>query len=361
MSTRRSVRKFNKGGQGLKENFAMRRSQFATAFLGASLVTSLLGWGMLASGSVASAADLKLKAPPPPLLESLDVHGFVDVTVLNDYITPRGLLVSNNGFATQILMGLVLDVYKDKSGFINDISFVGGTWNDLWSNQHDPLVGPWNEFDWFVGGNVVFAQHWNFGVQYVEFVPPTPLSFPGTERNIEFSLNYDDTSWGWAVPFHPYAKLFYQFSGPSVVVLGDKGGSYDIELGVVPTYDAKKATGLPLVWTAPTWVTVGPTNFWNRNDGTTNVCGSLSTSPCALSNAGVVTTGLQAKLGLDAIVPKRLGSWYVKAGARYYHIINEALQAAQEFTGTTAHPTAVGFPNTHQNIGVFYGGIGFGF
>src|SRR5437879_1627851 len=171
----------------------MRRNQFVSALLAAALV----GWGMAGGGSVASAADLKLKAPPPPPVESLDIHGFADVTLLNDYITPRGLLVNNNGLTTQILVGLVLDVYKDKVGFINDVSFVGGVWNDLWSNQHDPLVGPWTEFDWWLGMNVVFSKYWTFGVQYIELIPPSPLSFPGTERNIEFSLGYDDTDWGW--------------------------------------------------------------------------------------------------------------------------------------------------------------------
>ncbi len=333
----------------------MSASRFAVAALATALCLGALG-------SPALAADMmpvKVKAPPPP--EALDIHGFVDVTVLNDYITPRGLLVHNSGFATQYLTGLVLDVYKDKAGFINDISFNGGVWNDLWSNQHDPLVGPWNEFDWWVATNVVFAKDWTFGVQYIEFLPPTPLSFPGTERNIEFSLAYDDTSWGWVIPLHPYVKLFYAASGPSTVVLGDKGDTYDIELGVVPTYDSKKATGLPLVFTFPTWVTVGPSSYWNRNDGTTNVCGTLSNAPCALSNAGVVTTGIQGKLALDAIVPKRLGNWYIKAGARYYHIINDALLAAQEFTGTAASPTAVGFPNTHRDVGVVFAGMGFGF
>jgi hypothetical protein len=331
----------------------MSANRFASAFA----IAALLAWG--ASMSVASAADmlpLKVKAPPPP--EPLDIHGFVDVTVLNDYITPRGLLVNNTGSTTQILAGLVLDVYKDKTGFINDINFSGGVWNDLWSDQHDPRVGPWTEFDWFVNMNVVFAKSWTAGVQYIEFIPPSPLSFPGTERNVEFLLSYDDTSWGWPVSFHPYVKLFYAISGPSTVVLGDQGGTYDVELGIVPTYDAKKATGLPLVLTAPTWITVGPTGYWNRNDGTTNVCGPLSAAPCATSNAGVFTTGLQAKLGLDAIVPKRLGNWYVKAGARYYHIINDALLAAQEFTGAAAPGT---FPNTHRDVGVVYAGMGFGF
>ncbi len=329
---------------------------FATRFISALVTATALSLGGLGSG--ASAADmmpLKVKAPPPP--EPLDIHGFADVTVLNDYITPRGLLVNNTGTTTQILAGLVLDVYKDKAGFINDISFVGGVWNDLWSNQHDPLVGPWTEFDWFIGMNVVFAKNWTGGVQYIEFIPPSPLSFPGTERNVEFSLAYDDTSWGWAIPFHPYVKLFYAASGPSTVVLGQKGGTYDVEIGVVPTLDTKKFTGIPLVLTAPTWITVGPSGYWNRADGTTNFCGATSTSACSLSNAGVVTTGLQGKLALD-IIPKRLGSWYVKAGARYYHIINDALLASQELTGSASPGT---FSNTHRDIGVVYAGMGFGF
>jgi hypothetical protein len=336
----------------------MHRRRIVSALVGAALVAGAAA----SAGSTALAADLVVKAPPPPPAAQLDIHGFVDVTVLNDYITPRGLLVNNNGVTTQYLTGLVLDVYKDKAGFINDISFNGGGWNDLWSNQHDPLVGPWTEFDWWLGGNVVFGRDWNFGVTYIEFIPPSPLSFPGTERNVEFSLAYDDTSWGWTVPFRPYVKLFYAVQGPSTVVLGKKGDTFDVELGVVPAYDAKKASGIPVVFTFPTWITLGPTDYWNRNDGTTNLCGTLSTSPCSLSNAGVVTTGIQGKLVLDAVVPKRLGNWYLKAGARYYHIINDALLAAQEFTGTAANPTVVGgFPGTHRDIGVVYGGMGFSF
>jgi len=339
----------------------MRMNRFASAIA----VGAFLSWG--ASGSIASAADLMpVKAPPPPPVEPLDIHGFVDVTFLNDYITPRGLLVTNTGLTTQILSGLAFDLYKDKNGWINDISLSAGVWNDLWSDQHDKAVGPWNEFDWFVGANVVFAKNWNFGVQYIDFIPPAAdlaTSFPATEHNMEFSLAYDDTSWGWPIPLHPYVKLFYAISGPSTVVLGDKGNTYDVELGIVPTVDTMKYTGMPLVITAPTWITMGPTSYWNRNDGTTNVCGPLSASPCALSNAGVFTTGLQGKLALDSIVPKRLGSWYVKAGARYYYIINQALLGAQEFTGAAGGASGVfgTYPNSHRDIGVVYAGLGFGF
>ena len=120
-------------------------------------------------------------------------------------------------------------------------------------------------------------------------------------------------------------KLFYAASGPSTVVLGKRGDTFDVEIGMVPTLDTKKYTGVPLIFSAPTWVTVGPKSYWNRNDGTTNFCGALSNAPCALSNAGVFSTGIQAKYMLETFVPKRLGSWYVKGGFQYYHIINDAL------------------------------------
>ena len=157
---------------------------------------SLRAWGLAAAVSIvasaASAADLPLKAPAaPPPPPPLDIHGFFDLSFKNDYITPRGLLVTNTGLTTQALMGLVFDLYKDKSGFLNDVSFYGGVWNDLWSEQHDPHVGAWNEFDWFVGVDFMFAQDWKFGVQYIEFIPPAndlATSFPSVERNVEFSL-----------------------------------------------------------------------------------------------------------------------------------------------------------------------------
>jgi hypothetical protein len=336
-----------------------------TRFTSALAVGALLGLG--ASASVATAADLmplKVKAPPPAV--TLDIHYFADVTFLNDYITPRGLLVTNTGLTTQILTGIAMDLYKDKAGFINDISVNGGAWSDLWSEQHDPHVDSWNEFDWWVGMNVTFAQNWTFGAQYIEFIPPAAdlaTSFPAIEHNMEFSLSYDDTGWGWPIPIHPYVKLFYELSGPSTVVLGDKGNTYDVEIGIVPTIDAKKASGMPLVFTFPTWVTVGPSSYWNKNDGTTNVCGTTSTSPCSLSNTGVFTTGVQAKLALDSIVPKRLGGWYVKAGGRYYHIMNDALLAAQEFTGSAGGAAGVigTFPNAHRDVGVVFAGLGLGF
>ncbi len=305
------------------------------------------GLGGAELGSIASAADMPVKAPPVAAPPESDVHGFFEISFKNDYITPRGLLVTNTGLTTQVVSGLALDLYKDKTGFINNISVYGGVWNDLWSEQRHPTVGSWNEFDWFVGVSVKFAQNWKFGVEYVEFLSP-PGNF-STERNFEFSLAYDDSSWGLPITINPYVKLFYAASGPSTVVVGKRGDTYDVELGIVPTLGLKKYTGVPLTLSAPTWVTVGPSTYWNIGG---NVCG---VALCSNDNAGVFSTGLTAKLALDWI-PSRLGNWYAKAGFQYYHIINDNLLLAQTLVGTAAT-----FASAHKDVVVGFGGVGFSF
>src|SRR4051812_39677657 len=126
----------------------------------ALVVSAGLGLGV----SAALAADMPVKAPPPPTPE-LDTHAFFDISFKNDYITPRGLLVTNTGLTTQVLGGLAADVYKDKAGFINLVSFYGYVWNDIWSAQKHPTASSWNEFDWAFGMSVKFWQNWKFGVE----------------------------------------------------------------------------------------------------------------------------------------------------------------------------------------------------
>jgi hypothetical protein len=301
------------------------------------------------SAMPALAADLPYKAPPPePFV--LDIHGFFDVQFKNDYITPRGLLVTNTGLTTQVLTGLVLDLYKDPNGFINKVSFTVGSWNDLWSEQRQPFVGAWNEFDWFIGTDVVFARDWTFSAQLVQFLSP-PNNFH-TETNAEFTLKYSDKGFGMLpVAINPYVRLWWAASGDSNVVVGDKGNTYYVEFGMTPTLDLTKQ-GTPLILTAPTWTSVGPSTYWNR--GITG-CGPSVFTPCAASNQGVFSTGLKGTVPLTW-VPARLGKWYVDAGVQYYYLINDSLLLAQTFTGT-----ASSFATAHRDVVVGMVGFGFGF
>jgi hypothetical protein len=317
-------------------------------FLGAALSMGVAGFA-----SIASAADIPVKAVPKATPWVLDVHGGADITFANTRVTGGGLYLYRTGYLTQMQVGLSLDIYKNPVGLINSFSVMGGVWNELWSK---PPVGSraWQEMDWWLGFNVGFAKYWNFTAQYLEFDFPSG----GSAKNYDFKLALDDGFVGWPIKLNPYVELFYNGSGGSTVVFGKTSGSYRVSLGIGPSYSFLKSTGVPLSISVPTWVTVGPSTFWNRQDGTTNFCGPLSNAACSSGSTGYWSTGLQAKLGLESIIPKRLGSWYVKGGVQYYHIVNDTLLAAQ---GAAIPGQPVPFPDAKRDIFVASGGIGFSF
>src|SRR5438876_4045275 len=271
----------------------------AVACVGAALSLAVASFGASAADYTPMKPLQPAPAPPPPL----DIHGFFDVTFANDYITPRGLLVTNTGLTTQIVNGLTFSLYKDPNTWINSFSITAGTFNDLWSKQDNVTVGSWNEFDWWVSADWTVAKYWKTGVTYITFLSP-PGNFR-QERNVEPYIRFDDGALtGWAFTINAYVKLFYAIAGDSTVVVGNQGDTYDVEIGMVPTLDLKKITGVPLTLAAPTWVTVGPTSYWNR--GITG-CGLITTAPCSLSNAGVFTTGLALRETMDWLIPDEVG------------------------------------------------------
>ncbi len=267
--------------------------------------------------------------------EGSAIHGFVDVSVKNAYITPRGLLVVNDGATIQVLNGLVINVYDAPEETLNGVSMVFGTWSDIATDQHAPQVGPFNEFDWFVGANFKLGKRWTLGAQYVEFISP-PNNFQ-TERNVEFSLAFDDSDKDRSFSIQPYAKFFWAISGDSTVVTGKRGGTFDVELGAKPNISFP-LFGASVNLSAPTWVTVGPKSYWG---GT--------------SNFGVLSSGLSLKLPLQ-FIPPSYGNWYTAIGVQYYAILNKQLRFAQTLIGT-ADPLSGG----HKDVVVGSFSIGMGF
>jgi hypothetical protein len=185
-----------------------------------------------------------------------------------------------------------------------------------------------------VGANVLVGKA-KFGAQFVQFLSP-PGDF-STETNVEFSASYNDTGLLGPVSLQPYAKLFYAITGDSTVVTGRKGGTFDVELGGVPTWDLN-AYNIPVTLTAPTWVTVGPSDFWGGG-----------------GNVGVFSTGLTAKYPIDLFGP-HYGSWYLKGYVQYYNFINKQLRIAQTLIGTA--PASSG---GHSDAVLAGAGLGFSF
>jgi hypothetical protein len=303
----------------------------------------------------ASAADLPVKAKPVPVATPfvLDVHGYFDLTFASNRVTGGGLLLyPDRGVLTQANIGLGLDVYKDPTGFINLVTIYGGVWNEFWDSP-PPGGRSWQEMDWWIGVSTVFAKNFKFSAEHVQFNFPNAIP---TAYNYVFTLGYDDSHWGLPITFNPYISFFYNARGGSTVVFGKTEDTYRVTLGAVPTIPLQKATGIPLTFMFPTSITFAPEEFYNRNDGTTNVCGATGTLPCALDSLGHFTTGIVGKLGLDWFMPKRLGNWYVKAAGHYYHIYNEALLAAQVATGAS-----VSFADAKRDIFLGTASVGFSF
>lgn len=302
--------------------------------------------------SVAFAADMPVKAVKAPAVEPLDVHGYVDLTIANTRVSNGGsVFYPYRGMLTQIETGVSLDLYKNPTGFINKVSVFGGIWNEFWSTPNPPFSAASNlqETDWWVGGSVGFAQRWTFSLSYVEF----RLAGGGpTAYNVDYNLSYADGGFG-ILPFsvNPYIDVFQNAGGFNLVPSGNN--SYRVELGVKPTYSFEKTTGLPLTFTFPTHVTLAPTSYWNRG---VNVCGTTLAAACSDGAAGVFSTGIQAKYMLTAIIPPRLGAWYIKAGLQWHHLFNDSLLAAQVTYGS-----ANNWADTKSDWLVASTGIGFSF
>src|ERR1700745_2537997 len=161
----------------------------------AAVAGTALSLGLVCAAALGANASEPYAPPPAPAVGSA-IHGFGDVTFTNDYITPRGLLVTNTGLTTQIVNGLTFDLYKNQNGLINSFSVTVGTFNDLWSQQNSvpgggsactpgrfDAVGSWNEFDWWVSADWTIGKYWKTGVTYITFLSP-PGAFR-QERNVE--------------------------------------------------------------------------------------------------------------------------------------------------------------------------------
>jgi hypothetical protein len=280
--------------------------------------------------SKSSLVGLMAVLAAPSLAWSQSLHGFADVSLKNDYITPRGLVVTSHGSTIQALDGLVLDVPLDPKSIVPDISFVGGTWTD-WNPGYDQTrnAESFNEFDWFIEADAKIGKDWKASVNYGQFISPQKAF--ATESNLEFALHFDDSAYLKAFSLQPYVKLFYAMSGGSTVVVGKAGGTYDVELGISPSLDLHRYN-VPVVLSVPTWVTVGPTEFWGGG-----------------GNAGVFSTGLKASYAIPA--PAAAGHWNVYAAYQYYNLVNSRLILAESLLNG----------KTDRNLSLFSVGVGLGF
>ena len=283
-----------------------------------------------ASTAVPSRAFMLDDAP-----ESPNIHGFFESPFKTGYLTPRGLYVQNSGVSWQPVVGLVFPL--GDFGPVKKVAFVGGIWNavDSYEAKSNPRSGPWDEMDVFASFSGTVFNDFGLNLTYGAWNFPQSGG-PHTEHNLDLKFTYSDHFLGDSgISINPYLDCWWAIAGSSTVVLGRQGGTGYFEPGVVPTYTYKGIASYPITFTMPTYVSMGPSTYWDATNTYSN------------SIFGVFSTSLDAQVPL-AFIPAKYGFWHADAGFTYDYLINDAL----------LHAGTIVSGNTDHNC--FLGSVGFG-
>jgi hypothetical protein len=292
-----------------------------------------------------------MAAPAPP---PLDIHGYVQGIWSSTLVNPHGQVLSTNG-AESLIVGLDWTLYKGQ-GWINSVNlgfFVAADWINGFQGawvQSSPSVNG-NFFDLIGGivGSVTFAQYWTLREQFTMVISQDVCGIgsinclaggPGSgfaplpANDLRLILN--DKFTGWPITWNPYVAWFYDFANFGQQAVGTNGqvqGCFtcgpnrsEFFLGIDPTVSLSKWWGVPVTLKAPTYVTVGPANFWTGGAG--NTIGTVRPTGVVVQNDGnwgVFTTGLQAIWDLGKWIPSNYGGWYAIGGFSWYDLINDNL------------------------------------
>jgi hypothetical protein len=252
----------------------------------------------------------------------------------NEYLTPRGMIVHDQGLAVQpLLLGLV-NVYKSDS-FINNVTLVPGVWNDFSTagvSKHPPFGSEpktgWVEIDPIAGISIGFAKDFKLDVTYTAFA--MQILDIGTSQHLDTKLSFDDTKYLKAFALHPYFEFWQELAGKATdadvpeAVFGPSpksgshpspGSSYYFEVGVDPGYTFKNACGLKI--DAPLRVLLPNERFYGEYYGNA-------------STVGLFELGLKATVPLN-FMPQGYGHWSFHAGVRYQYFVDDNLYHLNEF------------------------------
>lgn len=301
------------------------RSRFTA--LAALAATALLALPAPSRAGVQDKTPVPMTEPDKPSI----FHVLFQNQISNYYITPRGLIVEDEGLVWQPLLLLFADLYKG-DGWLNNVKLTLGTWNSIHTKKSanpNTTTPYWNEFDFIAGLSTTVFKDWTLSATYLLFVSPVDDYEPPS--NLELQISYSDHFLEGLTPgigkgsLNPYAKLFLELEDKATVSSTDS--SFNFEVGFVPKYTFDF---YPVSLEIPTFITFPGNGFYSEN-----------------GVPGLISTGLKATVPLT-FVPKEYGSWSVYGGLQYYHIYNDGIA-----TGNTFLPSH----STNRDPVQFYGGI----
>ena len=255
------------------------------------------------------------------------VNALMNFEFSDKYLTPRGMIVHDDGLTFQQLTLGFFNLYKGDS-FINDVTLVGGIWNDFSTegvSENAPFGSEpkthWIEVDPIAGVSIGFANKFTLSVTYTAFL--MEILNIGTSQHLETKLAFDDTEYLGAFALHPYFLYWQELDEkataarvPYLVFLGQPGpdSSHYFEFGVTPAYTFEN---IKLKLEAPLRVLLPDKDFYGEYYADS-------------STIGLYELGVKASIPLG-FMPKGYGNWGFHAGYRYMRFEDDNLAGMQQF------------------------------
>jgi hypothetical protein len=300
---------------------------------------ALLAAGVIAAASFRAFAgdqtpdDKLAKSVIEPEEEPSRLHLLLQVEATDHYITPRALDVVDRGVSFQPLTVVMLDVYRNKDGFLSNVQLWGSYWNDVGIQKYGAVPGYWNEIDFAGGVDFKFGKGFDLNISYSSFHSET--SSYSTNGHFETTLAYHDSFMG---PFsiNPNVWFFDEVHKEATVQFNYSNSrqTFYFAPGIDPTY---KFDPFPLTVELPTYVTLIHSGFYQLTNGAQSSGG-----------VGVFSTGYKFSVPLK-FIPHSYGSWTIYTGFQYYYVQNQgALDGNELLTGKKYE---------ERDLYRFYGGL----
>lgn len=307
-------------------------------------------------GTITAAAAALALAPATTRADDAPsrVHFLANVEFANEYLTPRGMIVHDQGLTVQPLVLGLVNLYHGDT-FINDVTLVPGVWNDFSTagvSRHPPFGSEpktgWVEIDPIAGISIGFAKNFKLDVTYTAFA--MQILDIGTSQHLDTKLSFDDSPFLKAFALHPYFEFWQELQGKATdadvpeAVFGPSpnsgdhsapGSSYYFEVGVDPSYTFKDC-GVKLE--APCRVLLPNERFYGEYYS-------------EASTVGLFELGLKGTVPMN-FMPKGYGHWSFHAGVRYQYFVDDNLYHLNEFNapGKPTRDTVQGY----AGISVFF-------
>ncbi|HEX4084205.1 MAG TPA: hypothetical protein VHY22_04790 [Chthoniobacteraceae bacterium] len=280
------------------------------------------------AGEETATSPAKEVTPPPPPPSPIDI--LLDVEFASEYVTPRGMIVHDEGVTIEPLLLAFVNVYKG-DGFLSSAKIVGGVWNDYSTDPvavHAPFGSEprthWTEIDPIFGVSLGIMKYFTLDVTYTAFVEQ--IEDIGTSNHLDTKLTLDDSTWLKQFALHPYFEYWQELTGKATdadvpeAVYGPSrnsasnpapGSSYYFDVGIDPQYQFGPHVLGGLKIEAPCSVLLPNTRFYGTYYG-------------ASSTVGLFELGLKATVPITCI-PANYGHWSMHAGVNYFNFVDNNL------------------------------------